>query len=113
MGTITQGLHRRTHPTEVIGCWGCKALTVQFGSIEGSVMRQRDRTFDADQEAYRRLRRDGLQPHSPEGAADVERHQLEQVEIDYRMKLPEPVKEQAKQIQAEQKAAKPSTERAW
>lgn len=63
-------------------------------------MRRRDAEFDADQEAYKRLRRDGLQPQSPQGAAEVERAQLEQIEIDYKMKLRSDHKEQLKEIQA-------------
>lgn len=103
MGIVAaHGLHRRKHPEPVDGCWGCKALTVQFGSAEGDGMRRRDREFAADQEAYRRLRRDGLQPQSPQGASEVERRQMEQVEIDMKMQLPKDVKERHKDIIAEQ-----------
>src|ERR1043165_1531318 len=94
------GLHRRKHPEPVDGCFGCHALTVQFGDAEGDAMRQRDKTFSADQDAYKRLRANGLQPQSPEGAAEVERHQLEQIEIDYKAKLRPDHKEQLKEIQA-------------
>lgn len=64
-------------------------------------MRRRDREFTADQDAYKRLRKDGLQPNSPQGAADVERAQLEQIEIDYKQKLRPEHKEQLKDIQSE------------
>lgn len=64
-------------------------------------MRQRDREFAADQEAYKRLRRDGLQPDSPQGAAEVERRQLEQIEIDYKIAIPKEHLAMVKEIQAE------------
>ena len=63
-------------------------------------MRRRDREFDADQAAYKRLRANGLQPQSPKGAADVERAQWEQIEIDYKHSLRPEHKEQLKEIQA-------------
>lgn len=96
-----RGIHSRTHEFVVDGCWGCKMTTLQF-TTPFSEHTATDREFDADQQAYKRLRKDGLQPVSPQGAAEVERHQLEQVEIDMKMKLPKDVKERHKETLAEQ-----------
>jgi hypothetical protein len=115
MGTAVtrNALHKRTHPgLDEPDCFGCRAAHIQFAQ-PFSPHTVRDREFSADQDAYKRLRADGLQPQSPQGAAEVERHQLEQIEIDAKMKLPEPVKEQMKEIQAGVKAQQTSAERAW
>jgi len=48
--------------------------SIRFGSRAGDVVRanQRDAAFAKDREAYRRLRRDGLQPPRIDGCAALE-----------------------------------------
>lgn len=71
------GLHRRTHPVDVPGCFGCKALGVSVaptavGSVEAQRVRRSDAQLSKDLDAYKRLRRDGLQPPRVDGSADRE-----------------------------------------
>lgn len=104
MGTVsadsaTRGC--RKHGVYEPSCFGCKISTISIGSARGQEYRRADAEFSADQDAYKRLRRDGLQPNSPKGAAEVERHQLEQVEIDYKQRLKPAHKEQLKEIQSQ------------
>jgi hypothetical protein len=74
--------HRETHPNlDVPGCFGCRAAGVAFSAtampgrrpdaIEGIA---RDRRWTRDMDAYKRLRRDGLQPPQIDGSRVLETH---------------------------------------
>lgn len=74
-------LHHRTHPTYVEGCFGCKAASVRTAA-EATPFRKSAtvahgewaRRQFADDDAYRRLRKNGLQPTTTVGAAHLEKH---------------------------------------
>lgn len=71
--------HRETHPTYVEGCFGCRIMTVSASAtatpgrrpqaIEGI---SRDNRWSKDMDAYKRLRRDGLQPPQIDGCKQLE-----------------------------------------
>lgn len=67
--------HRRTHPVPVEGCYGCKAVSFGVLTDSGSKrVERKEQVLAADLPAYRRLRRDGLQPKGIDGAAELEKH---------------------------------------
>lgn len=73
---------RRTHPEPVPGCYACKLASVQVAAGALETRRHRDYATaarveaegKADRDAYRRLRREGLQPRTIAGSAHLERH---------------------------------------
>lgn len=69
-------LHHRTHPRYVPGCWACKVASVRIGPGDTNdeiwMRRRSDRRLVRDMEAYRRLRKDGLQPVRIDGCYQVE-----------------------------------------
>lgn len=91
VGTLTAMLHRRTHPKPVEGCFGCKVLGVNL-SMEAAPSRaagarvkevaDRERRWDRDMGAYKRMRRDGVQPKRIDGAAEVERRAEERWQVE-------------------------------
>jgi hypothetical protein len=74
---------RKTHPTPVEGCFGCKAAGVSFGAVAGPVseLAQRERVLSQDMDAYKRMRRAGYQPGHLAGSATVEREARNPLEI--------------------------------
>lgn len=72
--------HAETHPSlDVPGCFGCKVAGVSFGAnsttTSGANVASTNRTaknWDKDIPAYKRLRKEGLQPKSVDGAAALE-----------------------------------------
>lgn len=74
--------HQETHPyLDVEGCFGCKVSAVGFsaelmptrsGSSRSASVIQKERVLDKDLDAYKRLRQDGIQPKTIDGAANVE-----------------------------------------
>ena len=82
--------HREDHPNlDVEGCFACKITGVQMGSnsttTRGSTVaeiNQREKNWSLDMPAYKRLRKEGLQPKTIDGCHAVEqlatsRHQIE------------------------------------
>lgn len=72
--------HRETHPVDVDGCFGCKVLGVRMGANTTTTRGQqvaevnnRAKSWEKDMPAYKRLRKQGYQPRTIDGAADVER----------------------------------------
>lgn len=65
-------------------CFGCKVQTIQYGPvIDVAPQTLTERRWDRDMPAYARLRRDGLQPRSVDGAADLEQKMNHgQIDID-------------------------------
>lgn len=57
-------------------CFGCKLATVQFESANERAIevRKRDRNFERDAAAYKRLRAEGLQPRGVDKSAMLEAH---------------------------------------
>ena len=70
-------------------CFGCKLLSVRFsGTLTPNrtpeVIQQNEfeRTMARDNAAYRRLRKEGYQPKSVKGAADVEQFATSRFEVE-------------------------------
>ena len=62
VGIQIMSLHRElTHPEFVEGCFGCKAGTLQWISIDA---RSKNRANDRELDAYRTARKQGIQPKS-------------------------------------------------
>lgn len=55
-------------------CFACRIQTVQFQGVSARAIdvRKRDKQFDKDNDAYRRLRKEGLQPRGTEKVALLE-----------------------------------------
>lgn len=72
--------HRETHPNlDVEGCFGCKISGVQVSSAatptrrrENDAINRKEKRWDRDMDAYKRLRKDGLQPPHIDGSAKIE-----------------------------------------
>jgi hypothetical protein len=67
---------RRTHfGQHPESCFGCKAASIQFTSMSprAEAVRTRDREFDKDAAAYKRLRAEGLQPKGVDKSAMLEK----------------------------------------
>lgn len=72
--------HRETHPDlDVPGCFGCKVAGVAFGANSTTTggarvaeINQTARNWDKDMPAYKRLRKNGLQPERIDGCAAIE-----------------------------------------
>lgn len=60
--TEIMSLHReRTHRQFVDGCFGCKASTLQWVSLDA---RSKNQANDRELDAYRSARKQGIQPKS-------------------------------------------------
>lgn len=84
-------IHRRTHPTPVDGCFGCKVTSIQVapsatpsrrGGSDAAAAVAREKRWDRDHAAYRRLWAEGLSPHTLDGAADLERDAKSKADIE-------------------------------
>ena len=74
--------HRDTHPNlDVPGCFGCKVTGVSIapsatpsrkGGARAAEVNGTEKQWDRDMGAYKRLRKDGLQPVKIDGCALVE-----------------------------------------
>lgn len=73
--------HMETHPNlDVEGCFGCRVAGIRMGmnstTSRGSKVAQINKTerqWNVDMPAYKRLRREGLQPKRIDGAAEIEK----------------------------------------
>ena len=65
-------------------CFGCRVGSVQFTSMSPRAedVRKRDRKFEKDAAAYRRLRKDGVQPKHVDGSALAETLATHKAEIE-------------------------------
>jgi len=88
--------HRERHPEYVEGCFACKALSVNLAAAAIPNRRpvptdidRRDRALSADLPAYKRLRRDGLQPKAVDGSAELEKRVNSQWDINLGRYVPE------------------------
>lgn len=78
--------HQERHPVLVEGCYACELLTKHLapsamGSASAIEIVGRDKRWDADMAAYRRLRKDGVQPRMIDGSAAIEKTATEEMEI--------------------------------
>jgi hypothetical protein len=82
--------HRETHPgLDVEGCFGCRVAGVSFGANESTTrgaqvkaINQREKGWNRDMPAYKRLREQGLQPRQIDGAAVLESSATEKWQIE-------------------------------
>lgn len=82
--------HQETHPNlDIEGCFGCRVAGVSFGSNSTTTrgarvaeINARDRQWNKDMPAYRRLRRQGLQPRQIDGSSILENHATERWQIE-------------------------------
>lgn len=73
--------HQETHPNlDVEECFGCRVAGIRMGmnstTSRGSKVAQINKTerqWNVDMPAYKRLRREGLQPKRIDGAAEIEK----------------------------------------
>ena len=70
-------LHHDTHPQHVDGCYACKLIGVQLassaqGKPAAKLGNMKDAQWDRDMHAYKRLRRDGVQPAHIDGSHKIE-----------------------------------------
>ena len=75
------------HSSYVEGCFACKLRSVNLapsaqGSPEATTVSLRDKRWDRDMPAYKRLRQQGLQPKGIDGCADLETRAHDQFEIE-------------------------------
>ena len=92
--------HAEVHPgLDVEGCFGCKVAGVSFGSNSTTTrggrvaeINQTERQWNVDMPAYKRLRRDGLQPRSVDGAAELERRATTEAQVEGRADVEQLVK---------------------
>lgn len=66
--------HAETHPTlDVEGCFACRITGLTIGVSQHFVEEKtRETVLSKDLDAYRRLRKNGTQPKTIDGAANVE-----------------------------------------
>lgn len=82
--------HAETHPTlDVEGCFGCKIASTSFGAnsttTRGAAVAETNRTarnWDKDMPAYKRLRKNGLQPKQIDGSAELEKKATERWQVE-------------------------------
>ena len=72
--------HMETHPNlDVEGCFGCRVAGISFGANPSTTggqqvaeINKRASNWEKDMPAYKRLRKNGLQPKTIDGAAALE-----------------------------------------
>lgn len=112
------GDHRAKHPNlDDPDCFACKIRSVSLGlgdlSPEVNDVSRREKQLTKDRDAYKRLRNDGIQPHSVDGSARVEQQAVEQIDIDFKIPIPKAERERVKDIVAETSMGKSTGEYAW
>jgi hypothetical protein len=93
------GIHARKHEFFHPTCFTCKLSTLKVGDLQN--FNRADREWSADNDAYKRLRADGLQPNSVKGSAGIEGRITDQIELDFKMPIPKNEIERVKDIQSE------------
>jgi hypothetical protein len=92
--------HQETHPNlDVEGCFGCKVAGVSFGANASTTsgakvaeINQRAKNWDKDMPAYKRLRQNGVQPKSIDGAAALEAKASTVAEVESRPNIEKLIK---------------------
>lgn len=80
-------LHTRlVHPEPVDGCYGCKLASVMFAPSvaggEAATVKARERRWEKDMPAYKRLRQNRVQPRGIDGSATLEAKANSQFEVE-------------------------------
>lgn len=83
-------IHRKTHPNlDVPDCFPCRVSHVTFGAESMPTRKSREvglinkeRQWDTDMDAYKRLRNDGLQPQKIDGSANIEAKAEEKYQVE-------------------------------
>lgn len=73
--------HQETHPNlDVEGCFGCRVAGISFGANTTTTrgasvaeINQRAKNWERDMPAYKRLRKNGVQPRQIDGSAEIEK----------------------------------------
>lgn len=81
-----------THPNlDVEGCFGCRVAGISFGANpsttkgqEVALINKRASNWEKDMPAYKRLRKNGLQPKGIDGAAALEARATTAAEVESR-----------------------------
>ena len=88
-------IHREKHPVDVEGCFGCKVLGIRMGAntttTKGaavSEVSEREKRWNKDMPAYKRLRQQGYQPSSIDGSAEVERKAVHDWQVNTGLGIP-------------------------
>jgi hypothetical protein len=91
-------IHRKTHPNlDVEGCYGCKLASFRVAPSatpsrnEGQFAADnvaKEQRWQTDHAAYRRLVKDGMQPHTLDGASELERYARDKVEVEHGLGAP-------------------------
>ncbi len=80
-----------------VGCFGCKLLSIRWSgeltpnrTPEVYQQREFEQKMSRDNDAYKRLRKEGFQPSNVLGAADVEQFATSKFEVEsgYRLSTP-------------------------
>lgn len=82
--------HQETHPNlDVEGCFGCKIAGVSYSSAAmpgrkaaSHQINETEKRWHKDMDAYKRLRKDGLQPKKIDGSANVEAKATEKYQVE-------------------------------
>jgi len=82
--------HREKHPNlDVDGCFACRISGVAFSSAAmpnrksyAASINATERQWDTDMAAYKRLRRDGLQPSKIDGSRTMEQRAEHAVQVE-------------------------------
>ena len=92
--------HQETHPgLDVEGCFGCRVAGISFGANTTTTrgqavaeINQRAKNWDKDMPAYKRLRKNGVQPKGIDGAAELEARASTVAEVESRPNIEKLVK---------------------
>lgn len=84
--------HADKHPSlNVEGCFGCKVAGISFGhnsttsrGARVESINQTEKNWNKDLPAYKRLRENGLQPKSVDGAAELEKRATTAAQVESR-----------------------------
>lgn len=82
--------HQETHPNlDVEGCFGCRVAGIAFGTNTTTTrgasvaeINQRARNWEKDMPAYKRLRKNGVQPSKIDGSAELEKKATERWQVE-------------------------------
>jgi hypothetical protein len=74
--------HQFNPKTCASDCFGCKLITLSFGKVDIDGQKKWDKNHQRNVAAYTRLRHDGTQPKSVNGAAELESRAASVFEIE-------------------------------
>ena len=89
-------LHLRTHPEPIEGCFGCRLTSINIAPSamatrsDAATAKAREKRWNRDIPAYKRLRADGLQPGTVDGAGDLEARANHEAEVTMGWKIDKP-----------------------